>query len=104
MVKIIEGKKTDPMMGCFILLTSSSILLQITCIRACSKAKMMTVFNIYIIYTFLHSLLDLLQLNLSETAKHWDSFLTHCRCHSADLHIDPSTPNMARCHSADLIK
>ena len=53
MVKIIEGKKTVPMMGHFILLTSSLILLQIAYIRACSKAKII-VYDIYYfhIYTY----------------------------------------------------
>ena len=53
MVKIIEGKKTVPMMGCFISLISSSIVLQIACIRACSKAKM-TVYNMYYLYSFVY--------------------------------------------------
>ena len=44
-------------------------------------------------FTFLHILLDLLQLNLSETAKHWDSFLTHCISSSAAAsHVLPSPP------------
>src|SRR6267154_3067680 len=33
---------------------------------------------IYIIFTLLHNLLDFLQVNLFKTAKHWDSFFTHC--------------------------
>ena len=79
MVKIIEGKKTVPMMGHFISLTSSPILLQIACVRACSKAKM-TINNIYYFHicTYFILFVSLLQLDLSETAKHWDSFLTHC--------------------------
>jgi len=32
----------------------------------------------YIIFTLLHNLLDFLQVNLFKTAKHWDSFFTHC--------------------------
>src|SRR6267154_1495011 len=35
---------------------------------------------IYIIFTLLHNLLDFRQVNLFKTAKHWDSFFTHCRC------------------------
>ena len=35
----------------------------------------------YIIFIFLCNLYDLLQTTLSETAKHWDSFLTHCILH-----------------------
>ena len=53
MVKIIEGKKTVPMIGHFISLTSLPILLQIACIRACSKAKM-TLYNINYLYTFMY--------------------------------------------------
>src|SRR6267154_1655967 len=32
----------------------------------------------YIIFTLLHNLLDFLQVNRFKTAKHWDSFFTHC--------------------------
>ena len=32
----------------------------------------------YIIFTLLHNLLDFRQVNLFKTAKHWDSFFTHC--------------------------
>ena len=38
-------------MGCFILLISSSILLYIVCIRACSKAKIV-IYNIYYFHIF----------------------------------------------------
>jgi hypothetical protein len=32
----------------------------------------------YIIFRLLHNLFDLCQVSLSKTAKHWDSFFTHC--------------------------
>jgi hypothetical protein len=32
----------------------------------------------YIILRLLHNLFDLCQVSLSKTAKHWDSFFTHC--------------------------
>jgi uncharacterized protein (DUF1919 family) len=32
----------------------------------------------YIISRLLHNLFDLCQVSLSKTAKHWDSFFTHC--------------------------
>ena len=51
MVKMIEGKKTVPMMNCFISLTSSPILLQIACIRVCQNAKM-TLYNTYYVHIF----------------------------------------------------
>ena len=62
----IEGQKTVPMMGCFISLAIPSILIQIMSSWACLKAMML----VYYIYYF--------QTTLSKTAKHWDSFLTHC--------------------------
>jgi hypothetical protein len=39
-VKIIEGKKTVPMIGCFVLLITTSILNQITWSRVYLGAKM----------------------------------------------------------------
>ena len=33
---------------------------------------------IYIIFRLLYNLFDLCQVSLSKTAKHWDSFFTHC--------------------------
>jgi hypothetical protein len=33
----------------------------------------------YIIFRLLHNLFDLCQVSLFKTAKHWDSFFTHCK-------------------------
>ena len=45
-MKIIEGQITVPMIGHFILLTTTSFLIGITCFRAFPKAKMLN-HNIY---------------------------------------------------------
>ena len=73
MKKIIEGQKTVPMIQHFILLITTSVLIQITWFQECPKVTMLN----YII-KLLHNLFDLSQVSLSQMAKHWDSFLTNC--------------------------
>jgi hypothetical protein len=68
-MKIIEGQKTVPMIQCFILFITTSVLIKITCFQKFLKAKMLN-HDPYIIFKLLHNLFDLSQVSLSKMAKH----------------------------------